>query len=131
MKLFVYGTLRPGSTAFEKYLQQYCLNSQDAYIYGSLYQMKDRTFPALLAGNRMIRGVLFELCDDFDWKNLDLYEEYIAENHVDNLYNRSLSKVFTRNDEEVDAYVYWYNLTRTQAKEELGHLIESNDFLKQ
>lgn len=132
MKLFVYGTLRKGNPAYDKYIKDYLLSQYPAYAKGLLYQMKDRQFPALLNGDRMIIGEVFELVDDFDFTALDKYEEYYGLNNCNNLYHRKLIDIYDLNYQVISkAYIYFYNDQRENALKQLDYIIESNDYLNQ
>lgn len=131
MKLFVYGTLREGAVSNEKYLNSKIVSKEIGFVKGTLYNIKNRIFPALTAGDRMIIGDIYTLEDDFDFSDMDAYEEYYGEGNKSNLYDRVLLPIYDKSGVyKCDAYVYLYNMRADNAKEELGSIIESNDYLK-
>lgn len=131
MKLFVYGSLRQGSPQFATMLAGNILNSEQAFVKGKLYTLKDKFFPALINGKRLIVGEVFDIADDFDFTVIDEYENYKANDKTNNYYNKELVKVYdAQGAYKFDAFAYTYNLLRPDSEKELGYLIESNDYLK-
>lgn len=132
MKLFVYGTLRKGARAYDEYLGKYVLKRYPAFVKGELYQVKNGNYPALLQGSRFILGDVFELAQEFDFKQLDSYEGYYGENNPNNLYHRVVMDVYDENKQWFGkAYCYLYNVDEEEAFLQLDYLIESDDFLNQ
>lgn len=129
MKLFVYGTLRDGAISNDKYLFGKIIKKEDGYVKGELFTLKDRIFPALVDGERLIKGDVFTLSNDFDFSEMDKYEEYFND-YNKNLYNRENIDVVDKNGNFIcNAQVYYYNLKRNGSEKELDKLILSNDFL--
>lgn len=131
MKLFVYGTLREGAISNKKYLGQKVIGKEVGFVKGILYNIKDMLFPALIDGERMIIGDVYILEDDFDFSEMDVYEEYYGEGNEKNFYNRVMMPIYDENGSyKYDAFVYLYNTQGKEAMEKLGSVIESNDYLK-
>ena len=129
MKLFVYGTLREGCKANDTFLKDFIIKKEQGYVKGSLHNLTNRSFPALIDGDQMIVGDVYTLSDDFDFTLMDEYELYYGEGNKNNLYNRVLIDVY---DEQCNfkesASAYMYNLKREHSIDELGPIIKSNDF---
>ena len=83
-RIFVYGTLRTDMYNYEKYLKDKIIQSELAYVKGSLHEIKGVIYPALIEGDDMIAGEIMEVDDDQIFDELDELEGYLGELHMDN-----------------------------------------------
>ncbi len=128
-KLFVYGSLRSGfhHPAYE-YISKYFKLLSEAKVKGYLYDMGN--FPAAVptTDDAYIIGELYELKDraDFLWaiEQLDEYEGVRPEEGEVPMYRRELTTVY-RNNETTEAWIYWFN-----GKIEQQPIITSGDVLQ-
>jgi len=118
LKIFVYGTLKPG----EKNYQLYCANTvtavQEAIAYGKLYDLPMGYPAAIFPAAYLVRGYLLAFTDTRVLQSLDELEDYdpnqlISQNHYERhqieVYDSnfsSLGKVWTysMNQQQIDAY---------------------------
>lgn len=111
--LFVYGSLRSGfrSPAYE-YISRFFIFISNAKVRGRLYDLGP--YPAAVPSTEeaFIVGELYELKDktEFSWAigQLDDYEGLIVEPGETPLYRRELATILA-GDSKVTAWVYWYN----------------------
>jgi gamma-glutamylcyclotransferase (GGCT)/AIG2-like uncharacterized protein YtfP len=94
LKVFVYGTLKPG----EPYHQQYCagkvIRAKQAIAYGELFALSVG-YPAMTKGNNPIYGYLLEFPDHNILSALDELEDYHPSRQKSkNLYNREQVDIF-------------------------------------
>lgn len=99
VKVFVYGTLKPGEENFEAYCLG-CPEALEAIAYGELYDLPF-DYPAMTRGDRVIYGYLLTLdasvlpdldeLEGYDASQPDAQNEYIRQEiEVFNLAGRSL-----------------------------------------
>lgn len=127
LKVFVYGTLKPGEANFTAYCSGYVKSQEEAYVKGLLYALPVG-YPAVTEGNNKVRGVLltFNLNTDFVLQNLDLLEGYQPNRALDlNEYNRRLVAVYDLDDQIIDR-AWCYFMTREKIKQYQGILIKTN-----
>ncbi|MDJ0737163.1 MAG: gamma-glutamylcyclotransferase [Nostocaceae cyanobacterium] len=107
VKVFVYGTLKPG----EAYYQQYCagkvISAKRAIAYGELFALP-QGYPAMTAGNSPIHGYLLEFSDIAVLRELDELEDYSPSRQISqNLYNRQEIEIFDLEGESLGlAWIY-------------------------
>jgi len=112
--IFVYGSLRSGfhHPAYE-YISRYFLFEGNAKIKGVLFDMG--TYPAAMpaTGEHYIIGELYSIkkAEEFSWAmgQLDDYEGVDAEEEESVLFKRELANVYTGENKNIKAWVYWYN----------------------
>jgi gamma-glutamylcyclotransferase (GGCT)/AIG2-like uncharacterized protein YtfP len=75
VKVFVYGTLKPGHGAYQRFCAQMTHDVQAAIVYGSLYHLP-LGYPALISGSQIIRGYLLSFADSNILERLDDYENH-------------------------------------------------------
>jgi gamma-glutamylcyclotransferase (GGCT)/AIG2-like uncharacterized protein YtfP len=108
VKVFVYGTLKPGEANYQAYCADRPLNVRTCYALGELYHLPARGYPAMTDGARHIQGCLLTFPDPNILIELDRLEDYQSERApVDNEYQRELIEVYDRLDQPLDrAWVY-------------------------
>lgn len=130
VKIFVYGSLCTGMYNYERYLQGKVQHTQRAYVKGDLFQLQGVRYPALLEGDAYVAGELMEINDDGIVSTLDGLEEYIGENHPDNLYDKRICTIYNEEKEALaEVPVYFYNIRKQSQLETLGPRIEKQDFV--
>jgi gamma-glutamylcyclotransferase (GGCT)/AIG2-like uncharacterized protein YtfP len=109
LRVFVYGTLKPGECNFDRYCGDRVIASDRAYIQGDLYDFRRLGYPGAIKGNGKIHGFVLLFADLSILTALDELEDY--DPHRDpslNDYDRQL--VTTSNlDGSIgcSAWVYW------------------------
>ncbi len=75
LRVFVYGTLKPGEANFDSYCASKVVEMTPAYTYGHLYALKVG-YPAMTTGDTQVSGYLLTFEDSTILANLDELEDY-------------------------------------------------------
>ncbi len=121
VRIFVYGTLKPGEAAHRRYCEPYLVRAQPAWIRGQLWHLP-QGYPALTEGDRWIEGALLTLDGATVLMAMDAFEDYNpARPDGDNLYvRRSRPLVSAQRETLGTAWVY---LMDRQRALELGGVV--------
>ncbi|NEQ18593.1 MAG: gamma-glutamylcyclotransferase [Microcoleus sp. SIO2G3] len=88
LKVFVYGTLKPGEANYQRYCAGKVLNATKAIAQGKLFALP-MGYPAMTLGDSSVHGYLLSLTNLDVLKALDELEDYHpARAASENLYNR-------------------------------------------
>ena len=112
--LFVYSSLRKGFHQHEyDYITKFFSFVSSAKVKGIISDVNGELFATPGAGNSFINGELYKLNDEHDFSyvfgQLDDYEGLVAEQGERPLYRRELIRVSSRNEEDTNAWIFWYN----------------------
>ena len=113
-QLFVYSSLRKGfhHHAYD-YITRYFSFVSPAKVKGIVSNVNGELFATASDGKSFIKGELYKLNDEHDFSyvfgQLDDYEGLIVEQDEQPLYRRQLIKVYTDDEAETNAWIYWYN----------------------
>ena len=125
LKVFVYGTLKPGEANFAAYCGSHVQSQQEAYVKGILYALPVG-YPAMMEGENKVQGVLLKFNSAKILQNLDRLEGYQPQQVFDlNEYYRRLVSVYGKGDRIIDQ-AWAYFMTPAKIKEYQGTLVESN-----
>ena len=125
LKVFVYGTLKPGEANYYRYCDGHVVFQQEAYTKGILYDLPFG-YPAMTEGKNQVRGVLLTFEDPNILDNLDRLEGYQPQRAANlNEYYRCLIPVYSSNDQLLDR-AWAYFMTPVKVKQYQGKLVESN-----
>jgi gamma-glutamylcyclotransferase (GGCT)/AIG2-like uncharacterized protein YtfP len=98
MKVFVYGTLKPGEENYPRYCEGKVKKSQRAFTFGKLFDLP-QGYPAMTTGNDQVHGYLLEFNQDQVLANLDELEDYHPSRiESENLYQRVEQEIFALED---------------------------------
>jgi gamma-glutamylcyclotransferase (GGCT)/AIG2-like uncharacterized protein YtfP len=75
LKVFVYGTLKPGERNYAIYCQNKVIEIDEVYTQGYLYHLM-LGYPAMILGEGKVRGYLLSFGDETVLKDLDHLENY-------------------------------------------------------
>lgn len=108
MKVFVYGTLKPGERNYPYYCEGKVVQTISAYTYGKLFDFPTFGYPAMTRGNDKVKGVLLTFTDDSVLTQLDELEGYYTgRSPSQNEYERQNMTVYTLGGESLgQAWVY-------------------------
>jgi gamma-glutamylcyclotransferase (GGCT)/AIG2-like uncharacterized protein YtfP len=111
LRVFVYGTLKPGESNYEAYCAGQVVESQEAIAYGELFDLPF-DYPAMTTGDRPIYGYLLSFSDPAVLKDLDELEGYSPDGALEeNEYIRDQIEVFSLDGQSLEsAWVYLMNL---------------------
>lgn len=122
LQVFVYGTLKPGYSAYEQLCRSTVVRATAAQARGQLYHLP-LGYPAMTLGNDWVQGYLLGFSTLDLLPTLDDYEDYDPrQSGANNLYNRELIEVFTPTTPEQSqhilltrAWVYLMDLKRVNS----------------
>lgn len=114
VRVFVYGTLKPGEENFELYCKTHC-KVEEAFVLGQLYDLPFG-YPALTAGNLPVYGFLLSFADLSILASLDQLEDYDPTRPPEqNEYFRIETKVFSLAQRPLGrAWTYCMELAQVQ-----------------
>jgi gamma-glutamylcyclotransferase (GGCT)/AIG2-like uncharacterized protein YtfP len=116
ISVFVYGTLKPGGTNFDRYCGTEVASIDRAYIYGELYDLPSLGYPAAIHGTSKVQGFLLRFANPQILTALDILEDY--EPHRDpaaNDYNREAVLAYTSDrTDRISAWAYLMNPNRVR-----------------
>ncbi|MEB3180692.1 MAG: gamma-glutamylcyclotransferase [Nostocaceae cyanobacterium] len=94
LKVFVYGTLKPGEVNYPRYCAGKVVEAQRAYTYGKLFSLP-LGYPAMTTGNNHVHGYLLAFADSNILFSLDQLEDYDpARPAAENEYNRQQIEIY-------------------------------------
>lgn len=132
IRVFVYGTLRKDMYNYEIYYKGHVVHHQRAYVKGEMYTIKDKVYPGLRPGNRMIVGDVMNMDETFSLDAVDDMEGFYGEGNVNNEYDKIVCPIYGADQKTILDHlpVYMYNITNPEQKDSLETLIECNDYVE-
>jgi gamma-glutamylcyclotransferase (GGCT)/AIG2-like uncharacterized protein YtfP len=95
IKVFVYGTLKPGERYYDRYCAGKVIAAQEAIVYGQLYDLP-LGYPAMILGKSLVYGVLLHFAEPAALIALDELEDYCPHRPLEeNEYLRVEREVFS------------------------------------
>ncbi len=112
LKVFVYGTLKPGESNYSRYCEGKVIASERVYTRGELFHLQALGYPGLARGNNRVEGILLTFTEESALVNLDLLEDYRSDRDPDlNEYQREKIEVYNLSDEPL-GQVWGYIMSR-------------------
>ncbi len=107
VRVFVYGTLKPGYQYYPRYCAGRVIAEQPAQVQGQLFDLP-LGYPGMTVGGQWVQGYVLSFKDDSVLTDLDALEDYHPHrSRAENLYNREWVEVFSPNGLALDpAWVY-------------------------
>ncbi|MEH2145947.1 gamma-glutamylcyclotransferase family protein [Nostoc sp.] len=94
VRVFVYGTLKPGEANYKKYCADKIIDVKRAFAQGKLFALP-MGYPAMTLGNTQVYGYLLSFSNPRILNELDLLENYQSTRQPpENLYNRQIIEVY-------------------------------------
>jgi gamma-glutamylcyclotransferase (GGCT)/AIG2-like uncharacterized protein YtfP len=94
LRVFVYGTLKPGEVNYHRYCGGKVINAQRAVTRGKLFALP-MGYPAMTPGQNQVHGYLLSFSDPEVLSALDYLEDYQPNRPMsENLYNRQQVEVY-------------------------------------
>jgi gamma-glutamylcyclotransferase (GGCT)/AIG2-like uncharacterized protein YtfP len=94
VKLFVYGTLKPGEVNYQKYCAGQVIAAKRAMVLGKLFALP-MGYPAMTSGDEQVQGYLLDFAKSEILTALDDLEDYQPSRpESENLYNRQSMEVY-------------------------------------
>ena len=124
LKVFVYGTLKPGEANYAGYCDRLVKSQTLGYTNGILYDLPVG-YPAMTEGENKVQGFLLTFDNHNILDSLDLLEDYQAQRLPDlNEYYRRLVSVYDPNGKLIDR-AWAYFMTPQRVKQYRGTIITS------
>ncbi len=124
LRVFVYGTLKPGEVNYKRYCDRKVVNATKAFALGKLFELP-QGYPAMTLGDSRVYGYLLEfsvleVLDELD----ELEDYYPAKPASENLYNRQKIEVYDLQGRSLGwAWVY---LMTPEMVDKLGGVLQAN-----
>jgi gamma-glutamylcyclotransferase (GGCT)/AIG2-like uncharacterized protein YtfP len=127
LKVFVYGTLKPGKSNYAVYCQGKVIAEIKAYTWGKLYDLPVG-YPAMIKGNNPIEGYLLTFADPTVLNDLDYLEDYDPKLPItENGYYREIVPIYQPSGELLtEAWTYF--MTLEKVTELGGRLYHGNNW---
>lgn len=94
VRVFVYGTLKPGEANYKKYCAGKVVDVKRAFVQGKLFALP-MGYPAMTLGDSQVHGYLLTFTNSKILKELDVLEDYHSDRQTpENLYNRQIIEVY-------------------------------------
>jgi gamma-glutamylcyclotransferase (GGCT)/AIG2-like uncharacterized protein YtfP len=129
IRVFVYGTLKPGECNYLRYCEGHVTDQFDAIAYGDLYHLPVG-YPAMTMGDRPVHGAVLSLDSLSTLHALDGLEDYDPSRLPDeNDYNRTKIEVF--DGQGVSRGVVWvYLMNKDKVIQQGGSLLPEGIWLQ-
>ncbi|MBE8991480.1 gamma-glutamylcyclotransferase family protein [Nostoc sp. LEGE 12450] len=124
VRVFVYGTLKPGEANYKKYCAGKVVDVKKAFVEGKLFALP-MGYPAMTLGNSKVYGYLLSFPNPRILNELDVLENYQPSRQpAENLYNRQIIEVYEPQSLSLGwALVYLMTLEQV---EQLGGFLQSD-----
>lgn len=120
LKVFVYGTLKPGEANYHRYCHPWVIEARPAIVYGRLYHLP-LSYPALTSGNLPVQGFLLSFKETAILADLDELEDYQADRPLEmNEYFRIQTEIFEAAPDRQPLGAAWVYQMRLDLIEQLG-----------
>ncbi|MBN3899378.1 MAG: gamma-glutamylcyclotransferase [Nostoc sp. NOS(2021)] len=94
VRVFVYGTLKPGEANYKKYCGGKIVDVKRAFVQGKLFALP-MGYPAMTLGDSQVHGYLLSFHNPRILNELDVLEDYQPNRQSpENLYNRQIIEVY-------------------------------------
>jgi gamma-glutamylcyclotransferase (GGCT)/AIG2-like uncharacterized protein YtfP len=121
LKVFVYGTLKPGESNYEAYCADHTIDIQEAIAYGELFDLPF-DYPAMTTGDRPVYGYMLSFANPTVLNDLDELEGYSSDQtSEENEYIRSEIEVFSLEGKPLG--VAWIYLMHPKEVTRLGGIL--------
>lgn len=121
LKVFVYGTLKPGESNYQRYCAGKVLEAKRAIALGQLFALPFG-YPSMTPGESPVQGFLLSFSDSSVLRHLDLLEDYNPHRPAEqNEYNRRQTEIF--NPELVSLGRAWVYLMSPEQVHSYGSVL--------
>lgn len=124
LRVFVYGTLKPGEVNYQRYCQGKVLDAKSAIALGTLFNLS-LGYPAMTLGDNIVRGFALTFPDSTILSLLDDLEDYNP-NRIpeENEYYRQEIEIYDLDGKSL-GFAWAYLMTLPQIQRFSGTLISS------
>ncbi len=97
LRVFVYGTLKPGERYYDRYCAGKVVEEKPAFTLGKIYHLPIFGYPAVIPGDGKVQGYLLTFAKAEFLQDLDGLEDYLPDRSPkQNLYNRREVEIYDR-----------------------------------
>lgn len=121
MRVFVYGTLKPGECNYDRYCAATAIEVKKAFAYGQLFDLPFG-YPAMTPGNSPVYGFVLSFVDRVVLEQLDELEDYDP-NRLDDQNEYIRAEIETFNLEQQPLGPAWVYLMNVEQAERLGGVV--------
>ncbi len=116
IRVFVYGTLKPGESNYQRYCLGKVVEEKEAIAFGQLFDLDLRDYPAMTNGENPVHGFLLTFSNPEILIALDQLEDYDPQRTLEeNEYYRQEITIYDPHYESLGlAWVYLMNPSRVQ-----------------
>jgi gamma-glutamylcyclotransferase (GGCT)/AIG2-like uncharacterized protein YtfP len=127
LRVFVYGTLKPGQINYNRYCSDRILSSLPAQVRGQLFDLS-LGYPAMTLGEAWVQGYLLQFAEAAALKALDGLEDYqINRPESHNEYQRSQVEAFDQNGRSL-GLAWAYLMTPQKIQQYNGEWIANGEW---
>ncbi|HBE17290.1 MAG TPA: hypothetical protein DEG17_06275 [Cyanobacteria bacterium UBA11149] len=127
LRVFVYGTLKPGEVNYQRYCQGKVLEEKSAIAYGTLFNLS-LGYPAMTLGENIVRGFVLTFPDSSIFSLLDDLEDYNPHRLLEeNEYYRQEIEIYDLDGKSL-GLAWAYLMTLTQIHRFNGAIIPSGQW---
>ena len=124
LRVFVYGTLKPGEANYQRYCAGKVVDSKKAFTLGKLFALP-MDYPAMIPGDNQVHGYLLSFTEATVLSALDELEDYQPTNAAsENLYNRQRVEIYDQQSRSLG--LAWVYLMTSEAVSRLGGVFLPN-----
>lgn len=124
LKVFVYGTLKPGEANYKRYCDGKVVDANRAYALGKLFALP-MGYPAMTLGDSHVYGYLLCFTDSRVLNQLDELEGYQpVRTASENLYNRQQIEIYDL--EQTSLGLAWVYLMTSKQIHQLGGVFQTD-----
>jgi gamma-glutamylcyclotransferase (GGCT)/AIG2-like uncharacterized protein YtfP len=124
VRVFVYGTLKPGEANYKKYCAGKVVDVKRAFVRGKLFALP-MGYPAMTLGDSQVYGYLLSFPNPRILNELDVLENYQPIRQLpENLYNRQMIEVYE--PESLSLGWAWVYLMTLEQVEQLGGCLQAD-----
>lgn len=119
LKVFVYGTLKPGESNYQRYCAGKVVQEERSIAYGELFHLPAFGYPAMTTGYTRVQGYVLSFADADVLHKLDQLEDYDPQRlPEENLYDRK--QIETYNLDGRSQGIAWAYFMTSERVEGLG-----------
>lgn len=128
-RIFVYGSLRKGMYNYDVYLKDKSIYIGDGYVKGELYTIHGESYPALVFGESLIAGEIYEVSDEVE-ATIDALENY-RPNDPENEYHKRYCTIYDKDKQLTGTQLatYVFNTEKASHKDVLKERIVEHDYV--
>jgi gamma-glutamylcyclotransferase (GGCT)/AIG2-like uncharacterized protein YtfP len=127
LRVFVYGTLKPGQSNHSAYCGDRIIAVQTAKVRGQLFDLS-MGYPGMVSGKDWVKGYMLSFTDEAVLVDLDRLEDYSSDRPShENEYQREWVEVFDR-AERSQGFAWAYFMSQEKVEQSGGILVADGEW---